>query len=86
LKGTKSIREEVCKFIRDRLESRGTPQEIRTVEIGIDGFTEYLENADLKSWIGDLWNILGDIRRIGDLIWYYDHEKKKVVVLEVSDK
>jgi hypothetical protein len=42
------VKEEITKFVRDALESRGTSQEIRTVEIGIDEFTEYLENADLK--------------------------------------
>jgi hypothetical protein len=62
------VKEEITKFVRDALESRGTSQEIRTVEIGIDEFTEYLENADLKSWIGDLWNILQDMRTIGGLI------------------
>jgi 2-iminoacetate synthase ThiH len=72
--GVKSIREGITKFVRDALESRDVVQEIKTVEIHIEEFIEYLKNAGLGGLVGEVCSILMDMRGIGDLIWYYDHE------------
>jgi hypothetical protein len=82
--GAKSIRGEIKKFVRDALESRSVVQEIRTVEIGLDELKQYLENAGLD--VGYLLETLMDMMRFGDLVWYYVHNGRKIVVLDVSDK
>jgi 2-iminoacetate synthase ThiH len=50
--GVKSIREGITKFVRDALESRDVVQEIKTVEIHIEEFIEYLKNAGLGGFGG----------------------------------
>gem|GEM_PF-944255 len=78
-----SIRVEIKKFVRDALESRGVVQGIRTVEIGLEELEKYLENAGLD--VGDLLETLMDMRRFGEMVWYYVHDGRKIVVLKVFD-
>jgi hypothetical protein len=40
----------------------------------------------LDSDAGDLVEALMDMRDFGDLVWYYVHDGRKIVVLDVSDK
>jgi len=79
-----SIRVEIKKFVRDALESRGVVQEVRTVEVGLDELKQYLRNAGLD--VGDLLETLMDMMRFGDLVWYYVHDGREIVVLDVSHK
>ena len=78
------MREEIIKFVRDVLESRGVVQEMRIVEFDLDEILEYLEKSGVSS-IGDFWLIMEDLRRVGRILWYRDYEKGKIVVLKVFD-
>jgi hypothetical protein len=80
----KSVTKEIIKFVRDTLESRGVIQEVRTVEVGLEELEQYLRNNGLD--VGDLLEALMDMRKFGDLVWYYVHDGRKIVVLDVSDK
>ena len=79
-----SIREEIKRFVRDALESRGVVQGVRTVEVGLEELKQYLRNNGLD--VGDLLETLMDMRKFGDLTWYYVHDGGKIVILDVSDK
>jgi hypothetical protein len=80
----KSVTKEIIKFVRDTLESRGVIQEVRTVEVGLEELEQYLRKNGLD--VGDLLEALMDMRKFGDLVWYYVHDGRKIVVLDVSDK
>jgi len=80
-----SITKEIIKFVRNALEGRGVTQEVRMVEIHIKEFIEHLKNIGLGGWAGEIWPILFDMRKIGRLLWYYDHDKKRVIVLDPSE-
>jgi hypothetical protein len=36
--------------------------------------------------VGDLLETLMDMMRFGDLVWYYVHDGREIVVLDVSHK
>jgi hypothetical protein len=79
-----SVTREIIKFVRDALESRGVIQRVRTVEVGLEELEQYLRNNGLD--VGDLLETLMDMMKFGDLVWYYVHDGRKIVVLDVSDK
>ena len=79
-----SVTREIKGFVRVALESRGVVQGVRTVEVGLEELEQYLRNNGLD--VGDLLEALMDMRKFGDLVWYYVHGGGKIVVLEVSDK
>jgi hypothetical protein len=65
----------------DALESKGITQEIRVVEIDVDEVLRYLK----ESRVPDLWNLwlwMEDLRRVGEILWYRDYEKRKNSNLE----
>ena len=78
------MREEIIKFVRDVLESRGVVQEMRIVEFDLDEILEYLKESGVSS-IGDFWLCMEDFRRVGRILWYRDYERGKIVVLKVFD-
>jgi hypothetical protein len=79
-----SVTREIKRFVRDALESRGVVQGIRTVEVGLEELEQYLRENGLD--VGDLLETLMDMMKFGDLVWYYVHDGRKIVVLDVSDK
>jgi hypothetical protein len=79
-----SIRGEIIKFVRGALESRSIIQEMRTVEVGLEELEKYLEYASLD--VGDLLEPLMYMRKFRDLVWYYVHDGRRIVVLDVSDE
>jgi hypothetical protein len=79
-----SVTKEIKGFVRDALESRGVIQGVRTVEVGLEELEQYLRNNGLD--VGDLLETLMDMMKFGDLVWYYVHDCRKIVVLDVSDK
>jgi len=79
-----SVTREIKGFVRVALESRGVVQGVRTVEVGLEELEQYLRNNGLD--VGDLLEALMDMRKFGDLVWYYVHDSRKIVVLDVSDK
>jgi hypothetical protein len=79
-----SVTREIKRFVRDALESRGVVQGVRAVEVGLEELKQYLRNNGLD--VGDLLETLMDMMKFGDLVWYYVHDGRKIVVLDVSDK
>jgi hypothetical protein len=78
------MKEEIIKFVKNILETRGVVQEIRAVEFDLDEILEYLEKSGVSS-IGDFWLWMEGLRRVGRILWYNDYERKKIVVLKVFD-
>ncbi|MCL7402478.1 MAG: hypothetical protein LZ168_06825 [Thaumarchaeota archaeon] len=66
------MREKIIKFIKDVLESRGTTQEIRTVEFDLDEILEYLKESGVSNWgiSGSSWKTLEEMEE------YYGLEEK----------
>jgi hypothetical protein len=56
----------------------------KTVEFDLDEILEYLKESGASS-IGDFWLFMEDLRRIGEILWYRDYEKGKIVALKVFD-
>jgi hypothetical protein len=80
-----SVTREIKRFVRDALESRGVIQGVRTVEVGLEEELEqYLRKNGLD--VGDLLETLMDMKEFGEIVWYYIHGDRKIVVLDVSDK
>ncbi|MCL7397231.1 MAG: hypothetical protein LZ167_07445 [Thaumarchaeota archaeon] len=57
---------------------------VRAVEVGLEELEQYLRKNCLD--VGDLLEALMDMRKFRDLVWYYVHDCRKIVVLDVSDK
>ncbi|MCL7384471.1 MAG: hypothetical protein LZ174_09310, partial [Thaumarchaeota archaeon] len=73
-----SIRGEIKRVVRDALESRGVVQGVRIVEVGLEELEQYLRNNGLD--VGDLPETLMDMKKFGDLVWYYVHDSRKIAV------
>jgi hypothetical protein len=50
----------------------------------LDEILEYLKGSGVSS-IGDFWLWMEHLRRIGEILWYRDYERGKIVVLKVFD-